>query len=510
MFLSLSKPAIMCRSPVSLWLLVLAVCVGGVWAQPRRIALCTNLTAATAEVLALGVERHSASALSLVNCVLVDPCSQDNGAPLAPNTWTHVGALGLQEHGTPQVLDVHRNQHSLEYAQVPQGILLETCQPDFSLFRETGEWQCNPDERARVSVSGACPSTERHSILDCIHPVQFDATRVPVTQHTFPASVFGNAYAACTGESPPMIEFLCEQLRGAEPLHTYAAAALGSTQLVRFSFEAPWGCFSHATLPASQYAHPETPNKPVECAPVNGAVFVKSLEACHFECDIHHTPAGGACTRICGDIVSEQCEFREHAVETCSNQHLSHYRCSPCQYVAGQQALPWSAASPAACESSDCPAGTSGSDGICSPCSPNTRSAAGSALCVPCEYGFFSAEGSAECQPCFSEAIIPSCPEGQQGFADVQAIDGYFAQYPDDKYSLSPRKNMFEFCHARGVCLPCQPGHYEEFQECVPCPFAHYQPHFQAAHCFQCALGQNTSRTGAEAQSECRCQPGFE
>jgi len=134
----------------------------------------------------------------------------------------------------------------------------------------------------------------------------------------------------------------------------------------------------------------------------------------------------------------------------------------------------------------------------------------GAAFCEPCEHGTFSQAGSAECEPCFSDGAALACDVGLQAFASVTAIDAYFALHPGDKYNINSRKRMFEFCHARGVCLPCQPGHYEQGGACIQGPFAEYQPHFQATQCFACAYGHNTSRTGAETESECLCKPGFE
>jgi len=144
----------------------------------QQIALCANLANATAHVLALNVKQHSMASLQEARCVHIDPCTQLTraGVAAAAGAWHHVAALGLTESGDGS--GAHFSHHALEYSRVPQGVVLETCPPDFAHFRATGLWRCDANPDTLVRIEGACPSLLPHTILDCLAPAQFDAGRV--------------------------------------------------------------------------------------------------------------------------------------------------------------------------------------------------------------------------------------------------------------------------------------------------------------------------------------------
>jgi len=104
----------------------------------------------------------------------------------------------------------------------------------------------------------------------------------------------------------------------------------------------------------------------------------------------------------------------------------------------------------------------------------------------------------------------PPCAAGAVAARSVAAVDAYFARTAAAGHNASEHNHLYEFCHARGACLPCLPGESEHAGACVACDYAHYQPHFQAPRCFECAAGHNTSARGARRAADCRCQPGFE
>jgi len=139
----------------------------------HELALCANLANATAHVLALDAEQHSVANLQEANCVHIDPCTQVTraGLPAAANEWHHVSALGLTSTGD----GAHYNHHAVEYARVPQGVVVETCPPDFAHYKTTGTWRCDANPDTHVRIAGACPSAAPHTILDCLAPAQFDA-----------------------------------------------------------------------------------------------------------------------------------------------------------------------------------------------------------------------------------------------------------------------------------------------------------------------------------------------
>jgi len=144
--------------------------------QTHELALCADLANATAHVLALDAGEHSVANLREAYCIHIDPCTQltRTGVPAAAGAWLHVAALGLSSSGDGGD-GAHFSHHALEYARVPQGVVLETCPPDFAHFRATGLWRCDANPDTHVRIEGACPSAAPHTILDCLAPAQFDA-----------------------------------------------------------------------------------------------------------------------------------------------------------------------------------------------------------------------------------------------------------------------------------------------------------------------------------------------
>jgi len=288
------------------------------------------------------------------------------------------------------------------------------------------------------------------------------------------------------------------------------ATPLGTTQLVRYSFANSWGCNLQANLPATQRIRGAAPNQVLACPPIPGAVYLKQDAPCQFACDENHTRSGATCTRVCGNVTAAACALRTFATATCSHANYTLFRCAPCVYANGRQALPWSALDPAACPSTACLAGTHGTNGTCASCDNNTFSAAGSATCAPCARGTFSSTGSSVCSTCFEVPSEAPCAAGAVAARSVAAVDAYFARTAAAGYNVTQHNQLFAFCHARGACLPCLPGESEQAGACVACDFAQYQPNFQAPRCFECAAGHNTSARGALRAADCRCQPGFE
>ena len=396
---------------------------------------------------------------------------------------------------------------------------------------------------------------------------------------------------------------LCAAIAAGNNIHTHIAAALGTTQLVRYTFSNSWGCNAQATVPAAQRISGAAPNQVLACPQIPGAVYVKADAPCQFACDENHTRTGETCTRVCGNVTAAACGPRHFASATCNHAGYTLYECEPCAYAAGQQALPWSALNSATCPSTPCAAGTLGANGVCAPCAMNTFSAAGSATCALCARGTFSSTGSSVCSTCFEDTFVidvsnygganvlatrgvpvvlewPSghpalittstavtwnslvefaaplfpvvvdttlyrttftvpedysgdlfyicqwhsimgvnsisikpaapCAEGAVAAHSVAAVDAYFARTAAAGHNVSQHNILYDFCHARGACLPCLPGEHEQAGACVACDYAHYQPNFQMPHCFECTSGHNTTTRGSVSAADCLCQPGFE
>ena len=418
-----------------------------------------------------------------------------------------------------------------------------------------------------------------------------------------PCELFGGSSSCNTANQSIMTSTLCAALAGQNSVSVPTAAALGTTQLVRYSFANSWGCNAQATLPAAQRISGAAPNQVLACPQIPGAVYVKQDAPCQFACDENHTRTGETCTRVCGNVTAAACGPRHFASATCNHAGYTLYECEPCAYAAGQQALPWSALNSATCPSTPCAAGTLGANGVCAPCAMNTFSAAGSATCALCARGTFSSTGSSVCSTCFEDTFVidvsnygganvlatrgvpvvlewPSghpalittstavtwnslvefaaplfpvvvdttlyrttftvpedysgdlfyicqwhsimgvnsisikpaapCAEGAVAAHSVAAVDAYFARTAAAGHNVSQHNILYDFCHARGACLPCLPGEHEQAGACVACDYAHYQPNFQMPHCFECTSGHNTTTRGSVSAADCLCQPGFE
>lgn len=400
-------------------------------------------------------------------CVFVDPCTGQTraGAAVGVDTWHHLSHAALALPAQEPAPQHNTNLYSLESAGVPEGLVLEACQPDFSWFRRTEEWRCNVDPHALVHIAGTCTDTDP---LNCLESAQFDA-------------------------------------------HGTAAVALGTTQLVRYSFAVTWGCLQASSLaPAERLSSQQTPNRVLPCEPVSGAVFEHSGGQCNFVCDHDHTRNGDLCLGLCGTMSAESCQMRTFASGSCTDSKVR-YTCEACDYEPGMQALAWDSARSTECVSQACPPGSFGINGTCIPCAENTYAGAQSATCTVCGHGLYAGVGSAVCVPCFGEvsaAATPHCDIGQQLMRDVATIDAYFSH--GAQYNLSQYDNMFLFCHQGYACLPCLPGHYEENGVCVECEYGYYQPNYQMPLCFACAQGQNTTHRASTESSLCVCRKGFE
>ena len=111
--------------------------------------------------------------------------------------------------------------------------------------------------------------------------------------------------------------------------------------------------------------------------------------------------------------------------------------------------------------------------------------------------------------PIAMEVAVP-CAAGTQAARSLQAIDAYFSEALLAGHNVAHHSDLHGFCSDRVACLPCMPGNYKANGACAACDYAHYQPNFQMPHCFECALGHNTTARGSVLAEDCLCQPGFE
>ena len=261
-----------------------------------------------------------------------------------------------------------------------------------------------------------CPANTYKSISDIVCQ-QCPYEKISLTNSTSLAAckfkpLFGVPVSCGNADASIMTSTLCADLAGQNSITVPTAAALGTTQLVRYTFANSWGCHLQANLTAPQRISGAAPNQVLECPTVPGAIYVKQDAPCQFACNENHTCTSDTCTRVCGNATAAACEPRHFASMVCNHAGYTLYQCKPCAYAEGQQAQPWSALTAAACPTAPCAAGTYGAGGVCLPCSMNNFSAAGSAACSPCARGTFALAGSGVCATCFQVPSQEACTAG--------------------------------------------------------------------------------------------------
>jgi len=232
--------------------------------------------------------------------------------------------------------------------------------------------------------------------------------------------LFGGLTSCGTGASSIMAKTLCTELLEQDSITVHTATALGTTQLVRYSFADSYGCNLQADLPAAQCISGATPNQVLQCTQIPDAVYVTANAQCHFACDENHTRASDTCARVCGNVTAAHCDTGHYAADICEHAGYTLYHCEPCSYADGLQLLPWSRLSnvnAAACPTAPCAAGTQGTNSVCAPCDANTFSAAGSATCAVLPASGGQPAGSSACATCFDALGTPPaalCAVGTQ------------------------------------------------------------------------------------------------
>jgi hypothetical protein len=415
------------------------------------------------------------------HCISVNVCSEMNsrGQSFPRQTWIHRSEdrfeIDNEDYG-----NIHYNFYSIEYARVPEGVLLRACQPNFDHLRVHGEYICNVDLKATVSVSGVCPlsgSQDVEDILECVAPLQFDATEA-------------------TGS------FL-----GQDDVVYPVAALYGSTQMIYYDFADGWGCFDSAHItPGVRLSSVQTPNRILDCPELENGHYTNE---CSFVCDTNFVAVGETCEPVCTPDVEPLCVHGHFASTICSDHHPHMFICEPCPRINGSGVLPWNELNPGACEYEDCVAGSYDFNGICTLCPIDTYSnAVKSTSCEECAYGFYAPLGSHSCTECFSDSVVDTpCDPGHVVSRNLTEIDQYFSGVAS---TFGAYKYVSDWCHAKYACLSCPPGTHEVNGQCQECAVGMYQPNFMQTVCFECGASMTTHGTGKIESSDCVCDEGFE
>lgn len=511
------------------------------------LVLCTELDNAVSLLRELELSAHDVGLAVLESqCVSINPCTQESlqqstyeQVPI--DTWIHGNASALRLPAP--ISDSHaHNYGSFEYARVPEGLRLETCAPDFDLWRRTGEIVCNDLTIRTVEAdnsSRACPGSTSFTLLDCMRSVQHDASTQLLVMHYgamhFGSQLWSDVCPSFLTAANASSNFLSTESLGAQTCRdtaTYSvnipvAADIGSTSLIRYSFLPGYGCYDASSLlsTVSTNAHTERlsrvipPNQKIACPTDPHGTYAHDSDGlgCQLTCSDGFVNTDTGCTAACaiGRTLTLVCNNNFHAVHTCVINGVPHYECQECVTQAGNATMPWSSDVPTQCAYTPCSPGHFSEDHECVACDVNTYAHEGAFTCTSCDTlntGLYQPlAGQSTCTHCLGHAgSAAECSPGHEFVQNFTRLHHFFTAYSTANTDIQLQDFLTSYCNAGFACLPCETGTLEIDHTCQACDFATYNPNYGATVCFDCAHGQNTSTRGSDSQTACICNVGYE
>jgi hypothetical protein len=92
-----------------------------------------------------------------------------------------------------------------------------------------------------------------------------------------PRPPFGFVQRCAVPAPSTMTATVCAAMTAGTNVTLHAAAARGTTQLLRYSFAETWGCTAQLNVSAAERISAPPPNQVLPCAPRPGAVFVRDI-----------------------------------------------------------------------------------------------------------------------------------------------------------------------------------------------------------------------------------------
>lgn len=511
------------------------------------LVLCTGLDSTVSTLRELELSAHEVGLPVLESqCVYVNPCTQqsfqhDTFEHVPINTWIHGNASALRL-SAPLSDSIAHNYGSFEYARVPEGLRLETCAPDFDLWRRTGQIVCN-DLTIRTinadNTSRACPGSTSFSLLDCMRPIQHDSSTQLLVMH-YGAMHFGSQLwtdvcpalmtsANSSSDVSSTVSLGAQICRdtAAYSVNTPVAAGIGSTSLIRFSFLPGYGCHDAASLASSTSSDEHTerlsriipPNQKIQCPRDPHGTYAHDANGleCQLTCNDGFVSTEQGCTAACalGRNLQPVCNNHFHAVYTCVIDDVPHYECQECPTQTGVATMPWSSGNPTHCAYTPCLPGHFGQDHECVACARNTYAPEGASACTSCDTlhtGLYQPlTGQSSCTQCLGHAgSATDCNPGHEFVHNFTRMHQLYTAYSSSDANIKIQNFVAAYCNAGFACLPCETGTLEIHHVCHACDYATYNPNYGATICFDCAHGQNTSTRASISKTACVCIAGYE
>ena len=488
----------------------------------RPMVLCDGLREATSRAMS-----RKTGGLIENECLAIDVCKhrvyrakedgnynkEDLHTSFTANGWSQWHWRGeprfafagrdLEYRTNPPTTDLY-NMYNIEYARIPAGVELETCQTNFTHLRSTGVRQCSlQTERTFV---GRCEydSVTDSASLDCVTAVQHNA-------------IYGGI--------------------GTDLQAWYDPAPIGTTQLFRYRIAQDHLCPDDGLpQPGQQFASAQAiyPKAVTACAPVQNGHY-ETAGTCTVTCNSMHTyveseQGVSSCEHVCSSYVETACALDEIRLSMCEFEGVEALQCARCDAKAGQNFLgvtqdPTGTCTVTdnvktcsyadTCNYEDCAVGSSnpGTSLYCTNCPVNTFApAVRSSACTPCvvDNGEYQpSEGQAGCISCLRTPSTPNPCAAGLIFHDIKEdIDAFF----EDPVNAALTPWWEKYCEDGHACLPCPPGTHEvrngDTGTCEPCAKGTFSNNFGQSVCMTCGDGMTTVSTGANDATACVCLEG--
>ena len=411
--------------------------------------------------------------------------------------------VDLEYRTNPPTSDLY-NMYNIEYARIPVGVELETCQTNFTHLRSEGVKKCSLETERKFVGSCEYDSVPDSASLDCVTAVQHNA-------------IYGGI--------------------GTDLQAWYDPAPVGTTQLFRYRIAQNYLCHDDG-LPAAgrQFASAESiyPRASIPCAPVQNGHY-ETAGSCTVTCNSMHTyvqseQGVSSCEHVCSSYVETSCEPDEIRLSMCEFEGVEAFQCARCDAKAGQNFLgvtqdPTGTCTVTdnvktcsyadTCDYEDCAVGSSnpGTSLYCTNCPVNTFAAAvRSSACTPCvvDNGEYQpSEGQAGCISCLRTPSTPNpCAAGLIFHNTKPDIDAFF----EDPVNAALTPWWEKYCEDGHACLPCPPGTHEvrngDTGTCEPCAKGTFSNNFGQSVCMTCGDGMTTVSTGSDDATACVCLEG--
>jgi len=454
----------------------IVVCVN--WHVARQVSMLTTTT-------------YPNGYLVEYQCVAINPCPSSSDL-LQYDTWYHRSMPELQlEHENVLLIDQSMfNHYNMEYARIPDGVVLSTAAPNFTHYKATAQWI--PNFNTIRSISGTCLQDLAQSSSACAQDIR--------------------------------------NLRDFSTTDHESSYTQGTTQMLKFELQDLYTC---SNVAAPGYQLQQTTYKPalqIPCLPkqTHGTYTSSGGVNCVLTCDAGYQidQQTGLCDRICSETEYPDTTCvgfaAAHVAGSVCTEYPAFFKCYACAHLPGYKSHVFDILQPTICQRTPCPTGytTPDNNGVCVPCPVHTKQVGSN--CEPCTPGeeYQPNPGSTSCVSCpWKSPDATYCDEmGFFAATDIGTINSFLTNPLNNGILPGTALQKHAWCANGWACLPCMPGTFKDNfladQPCTRCARGKYQNNHAQTVCFDChasdSIQQNTISDGSIDVQDCKCALGFE